>query len=847
MRRMRPRDWRALVAVLLLPILASALTLWAVGTRTDNFDQVQAAIVNLDKGAKMQVDGEEKTVPLGRQLTAGLMYPQKEVQGNLDWNLVPEKDAEQGLKDGTYSAVITIPKDFSKNIATIGTADATPGLITVTSNDASSPIMGIIGKQISETAAKTFGEALTKNVLDEVYLGFNQMHDQLNTAAEGADKLNDGSHKLAGGIHGLDQGSKKLAGGAGQLQGGIGLLSDGIGQSADGAYQLASGVNQLTGGLGQLTGGAKSLSDGVAQARNGFVGANGSAGLLPGIEQLNAGVNGKGGLADGSKQLADGTAKLSVNIGQFVDTANGVIEPILGFEQEIGNIDPAEIQAIIDQIRDELGNLEGLEAQLQQWREQIELLADIVPAADHVVAVANQCPVAQAGEYCESLQDSAKRLDASVQPLRNLGQQLSPGQRAASGDGVNASARSLQGALDQLKQLVAKLHDLASQMHNSGGLQGIHKQLNELKSGTEQLADGAQQLSDGVNGTQSKPGLAQGLAQLSQGAQQFKVAFDGTRSQPGLVAGSRQLYEGLAQAQAQVPQFQWGVDQLAAGLGEMNARTPELQNGALQLAGGINQLSDGTSKLSAGADQLTEGTNQFASQLKDGVKQVPTYTDAERTRIVDMASIPARAQAHTWNEASATYNAIFPWAAAFVLWIGALGTFLVMPGLRRRELSSAHSSMNVVWRSSVPAVVSAVVQALGVFGVAYAVGVRPANSFTTLLVLLVAAIAFALINQMLLAVFGSRIGRVLALLLLVVQVVALGGILPIETAPPAFQSLNAVMPLSIATSGLTHTAIGGQLTSLFATLMPLVLWGAASFVLSFVAVPAARQRAAKAA
>ena len=51
------RDIRALVAVVLLPILATALTLWSLPDRPNTFNKIPAAIVNLDEGAKMVVDG----------------------------------------------------------------------------------------------------------------------------------------------------------------------------------------------------------------------------------------------------------------------------------------------------------------------------------------------------------------------------------------------------------------------------------------------------------------------------------------------------------------------------------------------------------------------------------------------------------------------------------------------------------------------------------------------------------------------------------------------------------------------------------------------------------------------
>ena len=38
---------------------------------------------------------------------------------SLDFHFVDSKDAEQGLRNGTYYMVITIPEDFSENASTL--------------------------------------------------------------------------------------------------------------------------------------------------------------------------------------------------------------------------------------------------------------------------------------------------------------------------------------------------------------------------------------------------------------------------------------------------------------------------------------------------------------------------------------------------------------------------------------------------------------------------------------------------------------------------------------------------------------------------------------------------------
>lgn len=125
-----PAPPRTLIVVLLLPLLVAAVGMWALSGRVDRIDEVPAAVVNLDEGTTMEVDGEEQMVPFGRLLAGGLTQPGT-VEGQeapemtgFDWRLTDAEDARQGLRDGTYAAVVTIPADFSDKVGTLGTPDA---------------------------------------------------------------------------------------------------------------------------------------------------------------------------------------------------------------------------------------------------------------------------------------------------------------------------------------------------------------------------------------------------------------------------------------------------------------------------------------------------------------------------------------------------------------------------------------------------------------------------------------------------------------------------------------------------------------------------------------------------
>jgi putative membrane protein len=247
-RSRRPVTWLTLVGVLLLPVVIGGILVAALYNPVERLDGVKAAIVNEDQA--VTIDGQQ--VPLGRQLTAGLVEGSDDLPSNLDWTISNADDAAEGLEDGTYAAVITIPSNFSA-AATSTRPGETPerATIEVQTPPDSLIVDDAITAQVATAAASVMGEQLSSVYLENVFLGFTTLGDQLGEAASGASELADGAGsaaegatQLAEGFPQFSSGASGLASGASQLQSGLGSLAGGARQAASGADQLAAGVNQ---------------------------------------------------------------------------------------------------------------------------------------------------------------------------------------------------------------------------------------------------------------------------------------------------------------------------------------------------------------------------------------------------------------------------------------------------------------------------------------------------------------------------------------------------------------------------------------------------------------------------
>jgi putative membrane protein len=279
--------WRTVMVLgLLLPLVAASVLIWSATGRQANIDKVPVAIVNNDK-----IITGSQPMAAGRSLTAALTHP-KSPKNNLKWTLTDQKDATEGLRSGSYYAVLTIPTDFSSSILSTGTDKPQHARLQLVSNAAASTTVPYISQAIASAAGQSLGDQTTQGYLKNVYGGFNTLADNNSKAASSASQLAGGTSQLSSGADKLDHGAASLASSLTQLASGAGSL-------AGGARSVNSGADQVDGGAAQLAHGSGKL--------------HGSATKLAGASTKLA--HKSSSLADASHTVARGTKGVTVAIG----------------------------------------------------------------------------------------------------------------------------------------------------------------------------------------------------------------------------------------------------------------------------------------------------------------------------------------------------------------------------------------------------------------------------------------------------------------------------------------------------------------------------------------------------
>ncbi|SDL08266.1 putative membrane protein [Glycomyces sambucus] len=228
LRRFRGHPIRtlALVAIVLIPLVYGGLYLWFAWNPYGKLDQMPVAVVNEDTGATVDVDGASQDINGGDQLVEQLKEDRI-----FDWRFTSASTAAQGLEDGDYYMVITVPEDFSTKLASLSGADPEQATVEFDLNDANGYVAGIM--------ASTVEAELRNQINTAVYVTF--------------------ATTIFGDLTELNQGLTEAADGAGDL-------ADGIGTAQSGAADLQSGLGELTTGAQQVADGASQVSDGVDQA-----------------------------------------------------------------------------------------------------------------------------------------------------------------------------------------------------------------------------------------------------------------------------------------------------------------------------------------------------------------------------------------------------------------------------------------------------------------------------------------------------------------------------------------------------------------------------------------------------
>lgn len=826
-----------LIAMSCIPLLYGALYLYGNWDAYGHVNGIVGALVVEDEGA---TDSSGQQVNTGADVKKNLLDA-----GTFDWRQVPTREeAVDGVEKGTYDFALVIPKNFSRNLQSAaafkpdangntGTIDPQSAGIEIVTNDANNYVLTNIvmkaGTSVRDSVASKVGNATANALL----ASFTTIHSKMGEAASGAEKVNTGTVKLADAIVQLKDGSATVNDGALKLKDGTVTLSDGTTQLVDAQKQLADGADKLASGAATLDSGAATLNSGAAKLVDGSTTLkNGTSTLASAAASASDGAS---KLKDGSATLAQGTSSLKDGSATLAQGANSLAEGTHKLRQGL----------------DESG-IRELPGQLNAMCQHLQQTDTSAPSGDFGRDLSNTVVSANAQRLRERLapmvaagtmtQQQADELVSSVDSDEFKGEVATLNQKAleshlASRSATAADAMSKLQALksshcvsDGTSSTAAKIQTLVS------GVDALDAAATSVAKGASSLADGAARVDSGASSLASGAAtLADGNAQIASGASSLASGAS------SLAEGTENLKSGTDSLKSGTATLKDGTSTLAEkeqsaveGQQKVADGASNLKDGASQLSEGTEKLASGTDQLNSGASELKEGTSSLQSGLASGTKQVPNLSESDQTKVADTMSNPVTLSHNSLASGRNYGEGMGPFFMCLALWIGGLMLVQTLRVMNNRALASHAPSVRVMLGSWMPFGLVGVAQATLMFVVIkFGLGFEMAHPWLAWLFLCFVALVFTgFIHG--LTVFLGAPGKLVALVVLILQLVTGGGTMPYETLPESIRWMHDFFPMGYAVTGMRRLSYGVNESSLWGIMLVLALWGLAGLLLGYL-------------
>ena len=745
-----------LAAIIVIPMLYSGIFLGSMWDPYGNADKIPVAVVNEDN--KVTYNGS--SLHIGEDLVANLKKAKE-----MDFCFVDAAKASQGLKDGSYYMIITIPENFSSNATTLMDKHPKKMELRYTTNPGTNYIASKmdetaitkIREQISATVTKTYADTLFSNVqvlssglktagkggqkiqngLSDSIAGNQTITDNLNTLASSTLTFQDGSETLKQGLQAYTDGVAQLQQGSEQLMQSSAVLNQGVNALAQGTSDLHKGSSRVLSGMQELSTAIKSSTDSHAD-------------LLAYLHEKNTGS------ADSLKQVTQGAAALE-----------------------------AQLQTIINKNTDASQRLNAAAQKLKDLHAYEDTVNQLTAAAADMNDLNQQYAVLKTGlsKLSKGSEEMTALLSGNDQALAQLQQGLSTVQRSLDAQGSTAEAMGLIQGMQQLQSGLADADKALS------GEQGLASGIHAYTKGVDTIGNGLSTLS------QKSTALTAGAAQLQTGTTQLNSAI------PALQGGITQLLTGS--------------DSLYQGASALNSSSPTLLNGSAQLQGGASQISSGAQQLAQGSNtlgggliQLKDGSHTLTSSLHKGAEE-SSVSATQNTK--EMLAQPVVTTHQELSNVENNGTAMAPYMMSVALYVACMAFTLMYPLLKNTGKTTSGLRM---WacKASVMYTVSTLMAVIMIGVLMLVNGLSP---YQTLLTFAMAALVSAGFMSMIVFfnITCGKIGSFIVLIFMVLQLGGAAGTYPIETSSGFYNAIHPFMPFSYSVHAFRNTlAIGGSIT-----------------------------------
>lgn len=542
-----PKLWVTMIGVALVPALYNLSFLGSMWDPYGNVDDLPVAVVNQDKSSTLN----DQTLSIGDDMLDSMSKNKA-----LDYHFVSAEKAEEGLENGDYYMVITLPEDLSEKAASLLTDD--PEKLTI--NYQTTAGRSFVASKMSESAMTKLKDTVSENITETytkaVFKSMSSLQDGLQEASDGGNELLSGSQ---------------------QLESGSQTITDNLNTAASGSQTLADGTATLSSGLTTYTNGVSSLASGSTTLSTGL------ATYVAGVNTLSSGLN---ELNANSQKLVDGVNKLqtesSAGLTELITGATKLNDALQTIQTQLNSTTLPDISKVQEAISD-----------LTKLDEKLSTMSTAISS----ITSSDLAAVQATSAYKNLSSDKQAEIDSAI----------TTGGGAQTVQQLTAQIEETQKQISQLTNLSTQLSTLSTLLTNLANLQAG---ISQASTGSQQLVGGLTQLKTGLEDeNEGIPYLASGLQQYTSGVAQ---AADGANQ---LVANNNQLTSGASPISSGANQLAASNSQLTSGASQLQSGAETLASGSSQLASGSDTLTSGLTTLTSGISTLTSSLSEASNQL----------------------------------------------------------------------------------------------------------------------------------------------------------------------------------------------------------------------------------------
>jgi putative membrane protein len=463
-----------------------------------------------------------------------------------------------------------------------------------------------------------------------------------------------------------------------------------------------------------------------------------------------------------------------------------------------------------------------------------------------IVEIINLAAYGKLGELQEGLASGASQLSSGGSQLKAGADKVTSG-----ADKVKTGADKISSSSDKVKTGADKVKDGSAKVKKGAG---------KVKDGSNAVQKGSSEINKGTDAVkQGSSQVSQGASQVEQGSQQIQSQVDPS----SLPEPYKDYVEGnikLANASGEVAK---GSTKLADGSVQLAESSSKLANGASDVAGGASDVADGASDVAGGAGKVAKGSGKLADGsvelaegsvslaagaglLSDSAAQALYTASAALTTSADsLAGVtgvnesqlgnylfsPVKLDRHELFPVPDYGSNISPFYIVLSMWVGAILTCVMIPP--GTSVGTKYSPFEVYFGKLLFFVIMSILQACVTIIGCYLLGIHIDNSPLFIFSAVLVSVVFMILMYSIISAIGN-VGKGIAVILLVLQISATGGIYPVEIMHHVFQAIHPYMPMTYAITLIREAQLGVVWSNYLPALAILLAIGVITVVVAII-------------